>query len=137
MMSGVIRLYGLLFLVDLVLVVIALIDCLSTEESEVRNLPKLAWVFIILLFPPIGPIAWFVAGRPQRQRVGRAGAWRPGSGFPEYERPRPVGPDDDPEFLRSKARERRDDEELLSKWEADLRRREEELRRRDSEGGPS
>jgi hypothetical protein len=137
MISGVIRLYGLLFLVDLVLVVIALIDCLSTEESEVRNLPKLAWVFIILLFPPIGPIVWFVAGRPQSRRVGRAGAWRPGSGFPEYERPRPVGPDDDPDFLRSKARERRDDEELLSKWEADLRRREEELRRRDGEGGPS
>jgi len=135
MMSGVIRLYGLLFLVDLVLVVIALIDCLSTEEFAVRNLPKLAWVFIILLFPPIGPIVWFVAGRPQRQRVGRAGDWRPGSGFPEYERPRarPLGPDDDPEFLRSKARDRREDEELLRKWEADLRRREEELRHRDGD----
>lgn len=132
MMSGVIRLYGLLFLVDLVLVVIALIDCLSTEDFAVRNLPKLAWVFIILLFPPIGPIAWFIAGRPQAQRVGRAGAWRPGSGFPEYERPRPVGPDDDPEFLRRKTREQRDDEELLRKWEADLRRREEEMRRRES-----
>jgi hypothetical protein len=131
MMSGVIRLYGLLFLVDLVLVVIALIDCLSSEDAAVRNLPKVAWVFIILLFPPIGPIVWFVAGRPQGQRVGRAGAWRPGSGFPEYERPRPLAPDDDPEFLRSKARERREDEELLRTWEADLRRREEELRRRD------
>jgi len=135
MMSGVIRLYGLLFLVDLVLVVIALIDCLSTEEFAVRNLPKVAWVFIILLFPPIGPIVWFVAGRPQNKRVGRAGAWKPGGGFPEYERPRPAGPDDDPEFLRSKTRERREDEDLLRKWEADLRRREEELRRRDADGG--
>jgi hypothetical protein len=90
MMSGVIRLYGLLFLVDLVLVVIALIDCLSTEEFAVRNLPKLAWVFIILLFPPIGPIVWFVAGRPQRQRVGRAGDWRPGSGFPAPARSAPT-----------------------------------------------
>jgi hypothetical protein len=134
-MSGVIRLYGLLFLIDLVLVVIALIDCLSTEEFAVRHLPKVAWVFIILLFPPIGPIVWFVAGRPQTQRAGRAGAWRPGSGFPEYERPR--APDDDPEFLRRQSRGGPDDEELFSRWEADLRRREEELRRRDGEDEPT
>jgi Phospholipase_D-nuclease N-terminal len=129
----VIRLYGLLFLVDLILLVVALIDCLSTEESAVRNLPKVAWVFIILLFSPVGPIVWFVAGRPQRHRVGRGGAWQPGKGFPEYERPRPLAPDDDPEFLRS----RRTDEELFRKWEADLRRREEQLRRREDEDGPS
>jgi hypothetical protein len=133
MMSGVIRLYGLLFLVDLALIVIALIDCLSTEEFAVRNLPKVAWVFIILLFAPIGPVVWFVAGRPQAHRVGSAGAWRPGNGFPEYDRPRTRAPDDDPEFLRS----RRADEELFSKWEADLRRREDELRRREGENGSS
>src|SRR5262245_9780995 len=133
MMAGVIRLYGLLFLVDLVLLVIALIDCLSTDEHAVRNLPKVAWVFIILLFSPVGAIVWFVAGRPQTHRVGPAGAWRPGSGFPEYERPRTLAPDDDPEFLRS----RRTDEELFSRWEADLRRREEALRRRDDEGSAS
>lgn len=131
-MSGVIRLYGLLFVIDLVLVVIALIDCLSTDEGAVRNLPKVPWVFIILLFPPIGPIVWFVAGRPEKAQVGRAGRWAPGRGFPEYERPRPLGPDDDPEFLREKARERREDEELFRRWEADLRRREEELRRKDT-----
>ena len=134
MISGVIRLYGLLFLVDLVLLVVALIDCLSTDEYAIRNLPKVAWVFIILLFSPVGPIVWFVAGRPQSQRVGAAGAWRPGSGFPEYERPRPVGPDDDPDFLRSQTRSRREDEDLLRKWEADLRRREEDLRRQRESG---
>jgi hypothetical protein len=129
----VIRFYGLLMLVDLALLVIALIDCLSTDEFSVRNLPKVVWVFLILLFSPIGAIAWFVAGRPQKTPVGRAGQWRPGSGFPERERPRPLAPDDDPEFLRSVERTRRDDEQLLAKWEADLRRREEDLRRR--EGG--
>ena len=103
-----VRLYGLLFFVDLILIVVALIDCISTEEFAVRNLPKLAWVFIILLFPPIGPIVWFVAGRPQKHRVGRAGDWRPGSGFPEYERPRPLAPDDDPEFLRRLGEQQRE-----------------------------
>jgi hypothetical protein len=126
----VIRLYGILFLVDLALTVVALIDCLSTDEYAVRNLPKVVWVFLILLFSPIGAIAWFVAGRPQHQPVGRAGDWRPGSGFPEYDRPRPTAPDDDPAFLRDVSRSRRDDEEMFANWEADLRRREEELRRR-------
>ncbi|MGC9667639.1 PLD nuclease N-terminal domain-containing protein [Planosporangium sp. 12N6] len=128
-----IRLYGLFFVVDLVLTVVALIDCLSTDEHAVRNLPKVAWVFIVLLFSPVGPIVWFVAGRPQDRRVGRAGQWRPGNGFPEYERPRSVGPDDDPDFLKSVSRLRREDEEMFAKWEADLRRREEELRRRERE----
>jgi hypothetical protein len=133
-MPGVIRLYGLFFLIDLALLVIALIDCLSTDEHEVRNLPKVVWVFIILLFSPIGPIVWFVAGRPQRARTG---TWRPGRGFPEAERPRPVAPDDDPEFLRRVERSRRDDDEMFQKWEADLRRREEDLRRREPEEGPT
>ena len=126
-----IRLYGFFFLVDLALMVVAVIDCLSTDEYAVRNLPKIAWVFLILLFSPVGPIAWFVAGRPQNQRVGAAGAWRPGNGFPEYDRPRRPAPDDDPDFLRQKTR--RDDEDMFGKWEADLRRREEELRRREKE----
>ena len=129
MMCGVVRLYGLLFLIDLVMLVVALIDCLSSDEDRVRNLPKVAWVFIILLFSPVGWIAWYVAGRPQAVPAG--GTWRPGSGFPERERPRAMAPDDDPAFLREIARSRRDDEEMFSKWEADLRRREEELRRRD------
>jgi hypothetical protein len=132
-MRCVIRLYGLFFLIDMALLVIALIDCLSTDEYAVRNLPKVVWVFLILLFSPIGAIAWFVAGRPQRAGVGRAGAWRPGRGFPERERPRPVAPDDDPEFLGRVARDRREDEEMFKKWEADLKRREEELRRRDGD----
>ncbi|UWP86198.1 PLD nuclease N-terminal domain-containing protein [Dactylosporangium fulvum] len=129
-----IRLYGLLFLIDLVVLVIALIDCLSTDEHEVRNLPKIAWVFIILLFSPVGWIAWFVAGRPQQVRAGAGAAWRAGNGFPEATRPRTtVAPDDDPEFLRGLAQSRREDQDLLGRWEADLRRREEELRKREQE----
>jgi hypothetical protein len=133
MMFDVIRLYGFLFLVDLALTVIALIDCLSTDDYAVRSLPKVAWVFIILLFSPVGPIVWFVAGRPEKPRTSAAGVWRPGSGFPEDKRPRPLVPDDDPDFLRSRARA--EDEELFRKWEADLRRREDELRRKENESG--
>jgi hypothetical protein len=127
------RLFVLFALADLALLVVALIDCLSREDYEIRALPKVAWVLIILLFSPIGGIVWFVAGRPQREVRTRPGPWRPGSGFPEPSRPRPPAPDDDPEFLRNlAARSRRDDEELLRRWEEDLRRREEELRQRKS-----
>lgn len=133
-----VRLYGFFFLIDMALLVIALIDCLSTDEYAVRNLPKVVWVFLILLFSPIGAIAWFVAGRPQRASLGRGSDWRPGRGFPEAERPRPVAPDDDPEFLRRVDSARRDDEEMFKKWEADLRRREDDLRRRSAgEGDPA
>jgi hypothetical protein len=129
------RLFPLLFLIDLALLVIALIDCLSSDEYEIRALPKVVWVFIILLFSPIGPIVYLVAGRPQRAaRGGGRQVWAPGAGFPERERPRSRGrttaPDDDPEFLGELARVNREDQEMLQRWEADLRRREEELRRR-------
>ena len=36
---------------------------LTTPEAACRNLPKLAWIFIVLLLPLVGSIAWLVAGR--------------------------------------------------------------------------
>src|SRR5258705_13119730 len=111
------RLLPLLFLLDLALLVVALIDCLSTDDSEIRALPRVVWVFLILLFSPVGPIVWFVAGRPERAEAVRAG------GEPiRYSSPgRAVAPDDDPEFLGGMATQsRRDDEEMLRLWEADL-----------------
>ncbi|MFJ8577417.1 PLD nuclease N-terminal domain-containing protein [Micromonospora sp. NPDC093277] len=127
------RLYGLLFLAQVVLAVFALISCLSAEDGEIRALPRIAWVLIILFFPLIGSIAWFAAGREPSARRSRT-AWPMGNGFSERERPRPVAPDDDPAFLSSLAdRARREDQERLRRWEEDLRRREDELRRPDGD----
>lgn len=122
------RLYVLLFLVQIVLAVCALISCLSAEEGTIRALPRIAWVLIILFFPLVGSIAWFVAGRePGARASGPAGG--------TVERPRrPLAPDDDPEFLRSvQERAKQQDQELFRRWEEDLRRREDDLRRRDGE----
>ncbi|MDT4989586.1 MAG: hypothetical protein QOI74_3680, partial [Micromonosporaceae bacterium] len=44
MMCAMIRLYMLFALADLVVLVLALIDCLSSEEYEIRALPKIVWV---------------------------------------------------------------------------------------------
>lgn len=131
------RALPILLIVDLILVVAALISCLSAEDEDIRALPRVVWVLIILLFSPVGPIAWFVAGRERTVRARRT--WRQGSGFPEHERPgRTVAPDDNPEFLRGIEINRREQEaakrqeeerEMLREWEDDLRRREEELRK--------
>ncbi|HZN70192.1 MAG TPA: PLD nuclease N-terminal domain-containing protein [Micromonosporaceae bacterium] len=132
------RLYPILFLADIALIVIALISCLSADEGDLRALPRIAWVFIILLFSPIGPIAYLIAGRPINAAP-RPGVWQPGGGFPEAERPllrRQVAPDDDPDFLKGLAKQNRDDADLLRRWEDDLKRREDELKRRERGENP-
>ncbi len=65
-----------------------LVDCARTDESQVRNLPKWGWILIIILIGTLGPIAYWIAGRPKR----------PGSGGGPKRRILP--PDDDPDFLR-------------------------------------
>ncbi len=49
----------LMFVVPLALTIYALVDCLQTEESAVRSIPKLGWVALIVLVwvarPPARP----------------------------------------------------------------------------------
>ncbi|SES49215.1 Phospholipase_D-nuclease N-terminal [Pedococcus cremeus] len=80
------------WLLGIALTVYAAVDCIQTEEDRVRNLPKLVWVFLILLFAVAGPLAWFIAGRPKGQWPTRGPGQRPSA---------PRGPDDDPDFLRN------------------------------------
>lgn len=101
------RVYLALFLLGLVFAVLALISCLSAEDGQVRALPRLLWVVLILVFPLLGSLAYYFAGRPLRPAPasgtsgwggvggGRHRGWAAGE-----TRPRPMAPDDDPEFLR-------------------------------------
>lgn len=90
------------FLLGLALSIYAVIDCVRTDESEVRGLPKLAWVFVVLLFPIAGSIAWLVAGRPAGAPLPRLGAEDLPPLRPTGREPRPPkGPDDDPDFLNN------------------------------------
>jgi hypothetical protein len=117
------------FGIELFLVVFCLIDCIQSDEGSIRNLGKGWWILLILFFPLVGAIAWLVAGRPVSGPRRRA-PWPSTrtAGFPEYERPRrSVAPDDDPEFLAEMRKGNAEQEELLKKWEDDLRRREREL----------
>lgn len=129
------RLIPLLFLIDVALVAAALISCLSAEDTEIRTLPRPAWVLIIVFFPLVGAIAWFSAGRPhpaeQDPVLGRLEAVRRlsrSAPAPSPSASRVLAPDDDPEFLRSldlRQAQARRDREILRRWEADLRREEE------------
>jgi Phospholipase_D-nuclease N-terminal len=118
------RLFALVLLAHTVLAVAALISCLSAEGEGIRSLPRLAWVPAILFVVLLGPIAWFVAGRPAPEGAAR---W-PLRTWPRTNRP--VAPDDDAEFLRSlDTRRSQEDRDLFEKWERDLRRREDEQRK--------
>ena len=66
--------------------VYALVDCILFSRARVRGLPKVAWVFVVLLFPLIGGALWFMIGRGRKASRRQV----------QY---RTVGPDDDPEFL--------------------------------------
>ncbi|GGV17814.1 membrane protein [Streptomyces filipinensis] len=85
------------FLLVLALWIYAFVDCLNTPEEEVRHLPKVVWVVVILLFGEVlvGPVAWLITGRARQARPGgSAAAW--------------VAPDDNPEFLKSLGKDDRD-----------------------------
>lgn len=99
----------LLTLALLAFTVYSVVDCIQTDEDRVRNLPKLAWVALILLFTPVGGIAWFLAGRPQPVSglpfIGPGGIGGVAPGPQDSPRgptgpSRPRGPDDDPDFLK-------------------------------------
>ncbi|MGO4534472.1 PLD nuclease N-terminal domain-containing protein [Leifsonia sp. 2MCAF36] len=57
----------LLPLLTFALFVFALVDIIIRPGDQVRHLPKLAWVFIVILLPLIGSILWFAVGREYQQ----------------------------------------------------------------------
>jgi hypothetical protein len=92
--------------------VYTILDVITTDEGRMRNLPKLTWVFIVILLFEIGALAWWVAGRPQG--AARSLPYKGNSGIPpEYDRPGRATahhPDDDAAFLaqlRARAEEQR------------------------------
>jgi hypothetical protein len=93
----------LLGVVTFALWVFSLVDAIGTPSDRVRNLPKVGWIILILLFPLVGSIAWLVAGRPESSTPKRSPYERETPHFPEYDRPgraAAVDPEKDDDFLR-------------------------------------
>ena len=84
--------------------VFCLVDAIGAPSHQVRNLPKVAWILIILFFPLVGSIVWLAAGRPDNGgRERRSHFERETPEFPEYDRrgrAAAVDPEKDAEFLR-------------------------------------
>lgn len=115
---------GLVGLLLLGLWLYCLFDVITTDEALCRNLPKVAWLIIVLLLADLGSLLWLLAGRPRaHDRPAAAPA------YPEYERPgrfTATNPGDDEEFLR-RCRERAEEQ----------RRRYREQRRAAEDDGPT
>lgn len=103
---------GTLALFMLALWIFCVVDVITTNEADCRNLQKGLWVVIVLFIPDIGSIAWLIAGRPQNRSANAGLPYRGNTGFPEYERPgrfSATNPDDDEDFLRQ-CRERAEEQ---------------------------
>ena len=128
---------GFLGLIMFAVWIYAVLDVIQTDEILMRNLPKMAWVFIVIFIPTVGAVAWFAVGRPigaglhaGTTRASPNRSWQQERGF-EPRRPRGIEDRDDwsastspaaPSGESAAAKERR-----LQEWEAELERREADL----------
>ncbi|MDR0592456.1 MAG: PLD nuclease N-terminal domain-containing protein [Bifidobacteriaceae bacterium] len=112
----------LLYVLPLVLMIYAIVDCAVDDNIERTSVPKALWIVIIILFPYFGPLAWLAVSKIAKPRL-RAAAGGPPGALPRRtpRRPGPVAPDDNPDFLRHLAEEQA--------------RRERERRRREKQDG--
>lgn len=96
-----------------VFAVYAFVDAALSPKSQVRGIPKWAWLIVVLVLPVLGGALWFLIGRPRRAR--RPAAGRTPSGASR----RIVAPDDDLSFLNTIGRDL-DQEERIRKLEQEL-----------------
>lgn len=50
-------------LLVIALMIGALIDIITRDDSQVKHLPKMVWIIIVILLPLIGSVLWFALGR--------------------------------------------------------------------------
>ena len=52
-----------LSLLTIALMVFALIDIITRRDDQVKYLPKMVWLILVILLPFIGSVLWFAIGR--------------------------------------------------------------------------
>ena len=113
-------------LIVLILMIASLVDIVG-GEGEPKGMPRWGWLLLVIILPFVGPVVWFLSGRPRvrnRRRPADRGA---GSLFPEYDRKGRFVPQDpvaDAEFLQ-RCRERAEQQRRDADLEWRRRRREE------------
>lgn len=80
---------GLIVLALIVFWLWALYDVITVDPNQVRNLPKILWIAVVILLGPffaIGAVLWLLLGRPPRTNThGRPAAPRRPRRAPEPE----------------------------------------------------
>lgn len=76
-------------IVVVVMAVYSLFDVIATPRTQIRTLPRLVWIIVVLV-PLLGPALWLTVGKTRNRPAGP----------PRPSRPPMRGPDDDPDFLR-------------------------------------
>lgn len=128
---------GLFAFALLALWIYCILDVIATNESVIRNLPKIVWLLVVIFVPTIGSIVWLLLGRPERTGFAPGDSTyraEPRGTRLDHSTRRPLvtmAPDDDPRYLA----ELDERTKRLREWEAELKRREEELRHREGEDG--
>ncbi|GAA2948650.1 hypothetical protein GCM10010458_37910 [Microbacterium luteolum] len=108
------------------LMIVALIDVITRDDSQVKHLPKMVWIIIVILLPLIGSALWFGIGREYGE---------PGISLPRMRRAeRRAGPVDvrpaPPTDVRTTEQQIADLDREIEEWRL---REELERRRRDGE----
>jgi hypothetical protein len=62
---------GVLGFILLALWIWAIVDCITSDSSIIRNLPKGVWLILIIILFDIGAVLWLLLGRPYNKH------WRP------------------------------------------------------------
>ncbi len=122
--------YAVLGLITLALWVYCLVDIITCPDSGIRNLPKMAWLIVVILVPTVGALLWLFAGRPLHE-----GGRRTTTRYAEYDRPGryvPQNPDDDEAFLRG-LRERAESQRREARRQEEERQRDLDRRREQGE----
>lgn len=88
----------------------SLLDCMRTPEEDLpTRMPRFMWILIILIVPVMGPIGWIITNWAKGlEGTGYMSPtvwsiWKTRGESQQHHPgwPGPVGPDDDPEFLRN------------------------------------
>ena len=95
--------------------VYCIIDVAMSEAAQVRNLPKWAWLVIVVLLWVLGGVLWWVIGRPHR--TGDAGERRERlparPSLPRRNRAPQADKPEDESVIRARIEER---DRLLARW---------------------
>ncbi len=136
---------GLLLVLEYGLAVFCFVDIVRSPEAAVPWMPRWGWIIAVLLFPIVGAVAWLVAGRRRRLalRTGAAlaDADEPGAPAEQAEVGRRARAchfgslEEDAALLAQLWDVNDEHERTLRRWEEDLCRREEALRRQAGRAG--